>query len=394
MNKIRVLVLIPNLRTGGAQQFTVTLLSELKRTKGVEPSIAVLDAPRDLDDLLQRDGFTIERFHKITAIPSLGWLVSLARRLNRRDYDVLQMHGASAAFWGCLLTAANPRLIRVVAYHTVHGWRKARKRWFTNRINRPFVHRYVAVCQAEKDSLAACYGVDPRKVEVIPNCVDHLRYRPGAPSPDARLLLGAPAGRPLAGCIGRYSVEKGGDIFIRAMALLKKEGCPVHGVLVGDGPARQDWQRLADELDVNDVVTFTGQIAQERMPDIIRSLDIGVLPSHQEACSVAILEQMACGIPMVATKTGGNADLVDHGRTGFMVPTADPSAMADAIRKLLQSPGDRQRFGKAARRHIETHYTIGAVTSRYASLYRTLVTPPDSRRARPGIKARTRGRTP
>lgn len=372
MNPIRVLFLIPNLRTGGAQQFTVTLLAELRKHAQIEPAVAVMAAPGDLEPDLLEHGFTIERFNKKSLLPSTGWLFALARRLNAGNYDILQMQGASAALWGCLLTAANPSVIRLAAYHTMHGWRKARKRWFTNRIHRPLVHRYVAVCQAEKESLGHCYNIHPRRVDVIPNCVDSIRYSPGRVSLEPRRRLGLPTDRPLAGMVGRHSGEKGGDVFINAMAILKEKGIKVHGALIGDGRERAGWQELVHRLGVDDAVTFTGRIPQERMPEVIRCLDIGVVPSYQECCSVAILEQMACGLPVVATDVGGNAELVDHGRTGLVVPSANPALLASAIQRLLQTPADMEQYGRNGRLKIEKHFTIPAVTDQYVALYTTL----------------------
>jgi len=129
---------------------------------------------------------------------------------------------------------------------------------------------------------------------------------------------------------------------------------------------------MANELGVSDLITFAGRIDQSRMPDIIRCLAVGVVPSYQECCSVAILEQMACGIPIVATNVGGNADLVKHGVTGAIVPPSDPDALAAAIRDLLLSPVKREQFGTAARRKIESQYTINAITRQYADLYTSL----------------------
>lgn len=371
MSPLRVLFLIHHLRTGGAEQFTATLLPELQRTAQIAPSIAVLDTPGDLEPAVESKGIILHRFRK-GAGPTPPWMIRLARRLNARDVDILQMQGSSAALWGCLLTAANPDIIRVVSYHTIQGWHRPRKRWLANRLYQRLVHRYVAVCEAEKRTLVDRYGISPVAIAVIPNCVDSAFYCPGAPAPDVKRQLGLPVDRPIAGVVGRCSPEKGGDIFIRAMAMLRHSRVDIHGVLAGDGPARPALENLATELGVNDRVTFAGRVAQERMPDTIRCFDIGVVPSHQECCSVAILEQMACGIPVVATNTGGNAELVDHGGTGTIVPPGDPSALAGAIRRLLQSPGDRRRYGQAARRRIEAHFTIRAVTDQYVSLYKSL----------------------
>lgn len=368
---MRILFLIHHLRTGGVEQFTTTLLPELHNITRMMPSITVLDSPGELEAVMETSTIPLLRLTRGVQSPLL-WTRQLATRLNAGDFDILQMQGSSAAFWGCVLTATNPNVVRVVAYHTIPGWHRRQRRWLANRLYQRFVHAYVAVCRAEKRMLTEYYGIPAASIHVIPNCVDSNHYRPGASEPSVRRQLALAQDRPVVGVVGRCSPEKGGDIFIRAMAILKTSGIRLQGVLVGDGVSRSAWEQMANELGVSDLITFAGRIDQSRMPDIIRCFDVGVVPSYQECCSVAILEQMACGIPIVATNVGGNADLVKHGVTGAIVPPSDPDALAAAIRDLLLSPVKREQFGTAARRKIESQYTINAITRQYADLYTSL----------------------
>jgi len=368
---MRILFLIHHLRTGGVEQFTATLLPELHKNTAMETSITVLDSPGELESVMEASRITLQQLKRGVQSP-LQWTRQLATRLNARDFDILQMQGSSAAFWGCVLTATNPHVVRIVAYHAIPGWHRRRRRWLANRLYQRFVHAYVAVCRAEKRTLTELYGIPAASIHVIPNCVDSNHYRPGASEPSVRRQLALAQDRPVVGVVGRCSPEKGGDIFIRAMAILKASGIQLQGVLVGDGVSRSAREQQANELGVSDLITFAGRIDQSRMPDIIRCFDVGVVPSYQECCSVAILEQMACGIPIVATDVGGNADLVTHGVTGAIVPPSNPDALAAAIRDLLLSPGKRELFGTAARRKIESHFTINAITKQYTDLYTSL----------------------
>ena len=100
--------------------------------------------------------------------------------------------------------------------------------------------------------------------------------------------------------------------------------------------------------------------------------DVGILPSHEEGFSNAILEGMAAGLPMVVTRVGGNPEAVVHGVTGLVVPPRDPSAMAAAVLDLVRDPARRQRMGEAGRHRVEEAFSLDACVDRYARLYRML----------------------
>ena len=142
-------------------------------------------------------------------------------------------------------------------------------------------------------------------------------------------------------------------------------------VVVGDGPQRAAVASLLAEAGLSQLCWLPGE--RSDVPAIMRSLDVFVLPSLAEGISNTILEAMACGVPVVATRVGGNAELVDEGRTGLVVPSDDDAAMAGALARLAGDPVLAARLGAAARADAERRFSLDAMVQAYQTLYeRTL----------------------
>jgi glycosyltransferase involved in cell wall biosynthesis len=129
----------------------------------------------------------------------------------------------------------------------------------------------------------------------------------------------------------------------------------------------------ANGLGLGDRTRFLGSRAD--VPDLLRASDIGLLCSHEEGFSNAIIEGMICGLPMVVTDVGGNAEAVVHGVTGLVVPARDPEALGQALLQLCQDPERRSRMGKAGQKRAHSHYSIEACVAAYEALYRQQLRP-------------------
>ena len=150
--------------------------------------------------------------------------------------------------------------------------------------------------------------------------------------------------------VGRLSPEKDVPTLLRAFALALDELPQARLTIVGDGPERARLEGVAGQLGCANRVRWLGAIAREGVRAELRSADVFVLPSRFESMSYTLLEAMACGVVCVATRVGGNADLIRHGETGMLVPSNDPPALADALRMLGNDGQLRHRLGIAAKR--------------------------------------------
>jgi glycosyltransferase involved in cell wall biosynthesis len=137
--------------------------------------------------------------------------------------------------------------------------------------------------------------------------------------------------------------------------------------MIGDGALRQEAQKIVCAAGAESLVWFAGE--RNDIPELMRGLDLFVLPSLREGISNTILEAMASGLPVIATNVGGNPELVVDGETGMLVPPSDPIAMADAIHSYLKDPAKLVRHGEAGRKRAEEHFSIEKMVQGYLRVY-------------------------
>jgi sugar transferase (PEP-CTERM/EpsH1 system associated) len=241
---------------------------------------------------------------------------------------------------------------------------------FLRKAVNPFVSRYTAVSVDLAQWLARLVGKE--KVVQICNGVDIDRFYPRA---GARLPLG-PDGftqrRTLVvGTVGRMQTVKDQLTLVRAFLHLMETHSQAREhlrlVMIGDGPLRQEALKLLRSAGADGLAWLPGERAD--IPEILRAMDIFVLPSIAEGISNTILEAMASGLPVVATRVGGNPELIDAGRTGVLVPASDPLAMAQALQTYFHDRSQLRQHGEAGRRRVETHFSIDAMVNGYLSVY-------------------------
>ena len=176
--------------------------------------------------------------------------------------------------------------------------------------------------------------------------------------------------------------SKNHRLFLRAAAAVRERLPQVKFILVGDGPLRPGLEREAEEMGLSACVQFLGE--RHDITAILASVDVSVLPSASESLSNVILESMAAGVPVVASRVGGNPELVTSDR-GILTVPGDEQALAAAIERLLRDPSSRTEFGRNARRFAESNFTIASVQERYEELYAELLTGKESLKSRPSI---------
>ena len=198
----------------------------------------------------------------------------------------------------------------------------------------------VTVSSADQAALARCTLPD-LELTTIPNGVDTEVFHPAGRRTDQEIN---------AVCAARLIERKGQHHLLKALAHLRRS-CrrPLRVTLVGTGDAEPHLRQLAKGLKVSHAVTFEGYVPGERMPDVYRAADLFVLPSYQEGMSIALLEAMASGLPVVVTEAGGTPELVTRGLNGEIVPWGDVEALARALTALVEDDAARARMGAASR---------------------------------------------
>jgi len=263
--------------------------------------------------------------------------------------------------------------------------RETQLRVETEREIMSFADRLIAANPLEKAQMIWLYGADPAKIEVIPCGVDLKLFHP-IPRDEAKAYLEMPQDHTMVLFVGRIEPLKGIDVLIEAMALLLKDKDELSDeiclcIIGGDPDADADTlnremsrlQRMRETLGIADVVTFLGKRAQDTLPYHYSAAEVCVVPSHYESFGMVALEAMACGTPVIASKVGGLTFTVRDGRTGFLVPSDDPRALADQLSLLLTDGNLRRTMGQQAVQ-LSERYSWSIVAGQVVAAYRDLAT--------------------
>jgi sugar transferase (PEP-CTERM/EpsH1 system associated) len=251
-----------------------------------------------------------------------------------------------------------------------------RKYQWIRRLHRPVVSHYVAVSRDLQRYLEDAIGVPPRRISQIYNGVDSVAFRPadGEREPLPQPGFAAP-GSFVIGTVGRVKAVKDqttlAHAFVHLCAMLPDWKDRLRLVLIGDGPLRGACEDILRRAGIDAQAWLPGE--RDDIPGLMRAMDVFVLPSLAEGISNTILEAMASGLPVVATRVGGNAELVVDGLTGTLVRPADPLALAQAIRAYVEDPGLRLKAGREARARVQAQFSMDAMVERYLQLYQHLL---------------------
>ena len=269
-----------------------------------------------------------------------------------------------------------------VRVHGEHGWDVAdlhgtnRRYRCYRRLTRPFVTRYVAVSQDIANWLAESIHVRPRDIAQIYNGVDTLAFRPRRPDEPRSWRTGVVEGNGIVvGTVGRLQAVKDQITLVRAVAQLHtrrgRGRRPLRLVILGDGPERVALQAEIARSGIEDICWMPG--ARDDVAVLMRSLDMFALPSLNEGISNTILEAMASGVPVIASRVGGNPELVEDGRSGALFTAGDTAALTASLERYCNDPELVRAHGARGRALAEEKFSLTSMVSQYLELYDTLL---------------------
>ena len=294
--------------------------------------------------------------------------VRMARLFRKLRPDIVHTRN-----WTCIDAIIGARLARVpVVIHGEHGREAAdpegrnRSRRQVRRFLSPFVTEFVTVSRDLARWLVEQVRVPARKVRTIYNGVDTERYA-GGDRPAARRALGIPMDWAVAGTVGRLDPVKDQIGLIRSFARSTHTGRSAL-LIAGDGPSRRQLEATVNELGLGDRVRLLGE--RDDIPLILHALDVFVLSSIGEGISNAILEAMATGLPVIATRVGGNSELVRDGLTGRLIEPRHPEALAEALTTYFDDPVRARAHVAAGRERALEEFGLERMLAAYVALYR------------------------
>ena len=355
-------LLTNDFQTGGSERQIVTLARSLKS-----------NAVRIELGCIHRRGPLMDGFQGVPEFPLGGSFVSrralrsyiaLARHLHARKIAIAH----SFDFYSNLMLIPTARLAGVPA---VIGSQRQIGDLLTplqfgvqSAVFR-LCDRVVCNSRAAADRLIR-QGLPPHKVVIIPNGIPDEAFAKAVPA-----VPPAP-GRVRVGMIARMNDPcKNHSMFLHAAAQLVQRLPAAEFLLVGDGPFRPGLEEMAKRLGLQDRVRFLGE--RHDIPAVLAAMDVTVLPSSSESLSNAIMESMAAGVPVVATRVGGNPELICDGETGVLVPPDKADKLAEALERLLQQPDLRALYARRARKLAVDNFSVARTCSRYEELYEALL---------------------
>jgi glycosyltransferase involved in cell wall biosynthesis len=374
MSAVKVALIIDHLGLGGQQTQLCAVLPAL-RAHGFAPTVLSLRRPTELSRGLEAAGVPVISLGLPRWSPTQ--LPALTRELRRlrpaiahTTLTVGNLVGRVAA-----LRAGVPALVMEEQlslsqdlYSTpapiVLAARLA-ERWLA-----PRTACFLGPSHAVQAASAAAKGWPAERCTILPNAVDCQRFTPPLSRSAARAALGLPD-RPTVATFGRLVAQKRiGDVLTIARTMASALPA-VQFIIAGAGPLETELRRsIADQGLASRVLLLGRRADSERL---LAASDIYLSASGGEVLSVAILEALAAGCPVVATSAGGTAEQVAHGVTGYLAPVGDIDGLSAALRRLLTDPVERARFGAAARRAALATYDLPAVVAQLAAIYAGLL---------------------
>lgn len=364
--RLRVLYMIDRAGAfGGAERFVVGLAASMPRDR-IEPWVC---STRHGNDPGVRT-LTDAGVPHINLGRSSKWqvhrLAGLAAVMRREAFDVVHAHKFGSNLWGTLVGRAC-RVPVVIAHE--HNWSYSGdplRVWIDREIIGRLATSFLTVSRASADRMITLERVPAAKVGVMPTA--YIPHRDSSAT-DIRAELGLSHDTPIIGAVGGLRPEKAFDVLLDAHSQLRERGRRAHLVIAGDGPHRTELERRMERLGLARHVHLLGH--RTDIDAILRRVDVGVMSSDWEGMPLFVFECMAAGVPLVATAVGGLPDMVSGEETGLLVPPRDPSALANAIERVLADHCLGQRLAAAAAARLD-QFTIDSVAERFAGLYEQL----------------------
>ena len=304
-------------------------------------------------------------------------LVRLYRLMRRERPQVVHTHTAKAGFVGRLAArlARVPVVVHTFHGHVLHGYYSARKTQLLRRMERGLAGLsdcLITVSEQVKRDLVTYRVAGADHIQVISLGLEldpFLKSRRYHGTFRRELQLNGV--ERLVGIVGRIFPIKNHHLFLEAAALVAREDPAARFVIVGDGILRPALERHAQETGIADRVIFTGW--RRDLPDIYADLYVLTVTSNNEGTPVSAIEAMAAGCPVVATHVGGLPDLISEGKTGYLVPPGNASAVATAVLRVLQQPEMARCMGETARKAARERFSAQRLISDMEQLYLELL---------------------
>jgi len=299
------------------------------------------------------------------------FLPSMNRYILRLNPDIIDAH--SHLFLTTYMAIKLSKKQKIPSIVTVHGFavergpvvNSAQKIYLFSLARQIFVDATRIICLTRYDAhkIMKYYGIKKEKIRIIPNPVDINLFKPANKRPEAPVFI----------WVGRFVPEKGLQYLIGAMREVVKIYRDTKLILVGDGPLLPYIKNLVKNYNLESNVVFTGFIEHNRIPEILSKAYAFIFPSLSEGMPVAVLEAMACGLPVIASDLPGIREIIRNGYNGILVPSKSTFALKEAMIRLISNEQLAKKMGERARKHIEKRHSWDCVLKALDGTYKEIL---------------------
>jgi glycosyltransferase involved in cell wall biosynthesis len=381
---VRVLRVIARLNVGGPA-LHVTYLARGLAERGYETTLVAGDVARGEESMAfvaDQAGVEVVRLpglsRALSPLRDIAAAWRIARIVRQARPDVVHTHTAKAGAVGrvgALLSGCRPVIVHTFHGHVLRGYFGHGGTLVFRAIETAlarFTDRLVAVSPEVRDELVRLRVAPERKFSVVRLGIElESRVRFDGDAAEVRRRHGIPAEKFVVGWFGRMTAVKRTEDLLTALTGLRERGVDALLVLVGDGDDRSHLEQRAHDLGIARSCLFLGY--QEDVAAWFAVCDAVILTSANEGTPVTIIEALAAGRPVVATKVGGVPDVVEEGETGFLVRMADTHAMAERLEVLARDPARRAEMGRLGRERVLARYSVERLVEDVDALYRELL---------------------
>ncbi len=357
---------------GGGERYLELLMSRLDRQQ-FRP-LLICPEPGPFKKSMEQQGVSAQLVHLAPLVNPVA-LVRLAGLLARERVGILQTHGLRSSAYGCLAgrLAGVPVIIATIHNSLQDYPISAAKRWMYRSILRQVIRladRIICVSEDLRQDMIARAACNPDRTVTIHNGIDLTTLKPPADRLAIRTEFRVGAG-PLLVVIGRLTEQKGHRYLVHALPHLLTEWPHLKCLIVGQGELEQMIAAEANGLGIGACCLFAGM--RRDIPAILAGADLLVLPSVSEGFPFVLLEALAVGCPVVASRVNGVPELVEHANTGRLVPPRDPNALAREIREILRNPARAGEMARRGAQAVRDRFTADRMAAQTVALFEATI---------------------
>jgi sugar transferase (PEP-CTERM/EpsH1 system associated) len=362
--KTKLLHLIPSMNIGGREKVVIDLVEHTDKSE-FKVEIACLGSEGTFYDRFKKLNVKLHFFRKE---PGFDFLLfeNLRRFLRKKKYEIVHCHNPGTLIYGAL-SAKLANIPKIVNTEHGYGTEISKRKILLETVLRNKIYATAAVSNDLKRKLVAHFLANPGKITVIHNGISSENDQQTTDKTAVKKSLGINPDDFVVGTVGRLEPVKDQKTLVEAFNILRQKISRTKLLIVGDGKERQNLQKTTDNLNLGNSIIFAGEC--NNVERLLQGMDAFVLPSLDEGISMTLLEAMREGVPVIASSVGGNVEVIEENRSGFLVPPGKPDIIAEKLLHLMVNKAMAESMRNNAMQRLLQHFNMNKCAEKYRSLY-------------------------